>query len=550
VLIKELLVKQEECWLLPPELHSCWNARGLYNPLQFVLRLRPDIHRQLGSIKPGIRTAGELDFESIQAYSTYFHETIHWWQHVGSTSGLMLSLIYPAQSHITHRDLVGVLKDIGPVKSIAKYNSVYNTPLSHNKATEDRINKILNNWHDIEFFRWLVMDPKSAATVVASPYFECVGHSYSIAWANIIWLLASTFDCDLNILPDIRAWEKEFDILRRNKVEGFYYGSQVRLPPMGAREIFEGQARFSQMQYLYFSSREGMSWNDFKDAGMLDGVYKAAFEDYLKIIGEDWPRTPGDSLVGLFLLICDIAMNPTDGFPFDIYHFESFIISVDPGMRFLMLCQFIRRDYPKLLNAVQGYTREEYIEISEILCKAICCKTPLAAAEKICEWASTHLAFQKLMKEDSAFEFMSENLPVRVFFARFLRFQQDKLITPEYFCWPGFWSVGDRKVGIGLDQAQQLFESHSALFVDKEDGDVYPRTFSDKNEESVQKTFNEFYSWNAIYDLTRQWIIQEGEFEFDFSWLTSKYPKADRDEWASKHFENAYGVNPTSFKII
>lgn len=142
-----LLIEQAESWILPPELHSCLNARGLYNPIQFVLRLRPDIHKELGSIEPGIRTTSELQMKSIQAFSTYFHETIHWWQHVGSTLGLMLSLIYPAQAHINNRDLIKLLKDIGPVKSILKYNSIPNMYLSHNIETDRTINRILNNWH-------------------------------------------------------------------------------------------------------------------------------------------------------------------------------------------------------------------------------------------------------------------------------------------------------------------------------------------------------------------------------------------------------------------
>ncbi len=548
--IKDLLVKQEESWLLPPELYSCFNARGLYNPMQFVLRLRPDIHKQLDSIEPGVKSAGELGFESVQAFSTYFHETIHWWQHVGSTLGLMLSLIYPTQTHITSRNLIEFLKDIGPIKSIRKYNNLYDAPFSHNKDTGDRINRILNNWHDIEFFRWLVMDPQKASNIVTSPYFDSVGHSYNIAWASILWLLAATIDRNFDVLPDIRAWEKEFDTLRQKKVGNFYYRSQVRLPPLGARGIFEGQARFSQVQYLYFASEGRMSWDDFESIGMLDGIYKEAFEIYLRILGVSWPKTPGDSLVGLFLLICDIAINPADGFPFGIYHFESFIISVDPGIRFMMLCQLIHRNHPKLMDSIKGYTREEYLEISEILCKLIACKTPLNAAERLCYWSSTHPEFQKLLEEDNTFDFSPENLPVRVFFARYLRFQHDKLKVPEYFCWPGFWSVGNRNYGIRLDEAEQLFKTHSALFVDREDGDVYPRIFSDRDEESVQRTFNSFYSWNAIYDLTRQWIIQDGDFEFNFLWLTSKYSKSETAEWVSNHFENVYGVNPASFKII
>ncbi len=545
-----LLVEQEEGWALPPELHSCWNARGLYNPMQFVLRLRPDIHKELDSIEPGIRSTGDLNFKSVQAFSTYFHETIHWWQHVGSTLGLMLSLIYPAQAHINYRNLNKILQDIGPVKSILKYNSINHTILGNKKETGKNINRILNNWHDIEFFRWFVIDPRNASSFVRSPYFECLGHTYNMAWGSILWLLSSTFDRDMEILPNIKAWENEFQVLRQEKVQGFYYGSDVILPPLGAREIFEGQARFSQLQYLYFSSGGQVSWGDLDGIGMLNGVYREAFDIFLKILEQQWPSTPGDPIVGLFLLVCDIAINPTDGFPFDIYHFPSFIFSVDPGMRFLMLCQLIHRTHPSLMDSIQGYTKEEYLEVSEILCKEIGCKTPFAATEKICEWSSTHPGFHELLKEDSSFEFSLENLPVRVFFARFLRFQDDKFKVPEYFCWPGVWSADYRKGGIGLEQAAELFETHRALFVDKADGDVYPRTFSDKDEKSVLNTFNSFYSWNTVYELTRQWIVKEGDFDFNFFWLTSKYSKSEITEWVSNYFKNTYGVSPLSFKII
>jgi hypothetical protein len=34
----------------------------------------------------------------MEAMSTYLHETIHWWQHVGNTAGLFLSLTYPVQA--------------------------------------------------------------------------------------------------------------------------------------------------------------------------------------------------------------------------------------------------------------------------------------------------------------------------------------------------------------------------------------------------------------------------------------------------------------------
>jgi len=544
---EELLSEQNESWVLPPELYSCWNARGLYNPLQFVLRLRPDIHKELDSIAPGIKSSSDLTFPLVQAFSTYFHETIHWWQHVGSTYGLLSSLIYPAQAHINKNYLIEILEDIGPYKPILGLDS--NLTLIKSDRTRQNINKVLNNWHDIEFFRRLTIDPKKAPSVLNSPYFECQGHSYNMSWSSVLWLIASTFDSEFSVIPDIRLWESEFDKLKKKKVEGYYYGSRVVLSPIGAREIFEGQARISQIQYLFLASGGHLNWKEFSELGMLEGVYKEAFDHFLKIIGAPWPSNPNDPLVGLFLLVCDISINPTDGFPFNIYHFDSFVISVDPGMRFLELSMIIRDKIPNLKSSVQKYSKDEYLEVSEVLCKNLVCHTPHSAAVEFNRWSEIHSPFIKLLEEDESFKFSPENLPVRVFFARFLLFQKDKIKTPEFFCWPGVWTTGVHAGDIELAQSEILFEKHRAIFVDREDGDVYPRTFEEKDEKSVLETFNSFYSWCSIYELTRQWIVNNGEFDFNFLWLTSKYSQEQVTDWASDNFEKTFGVDPRSFKI-
>lgn len=54
------------------------NALGLYDSMQFVLRLRTNIHHKLNLLSTGI-IKNEMDFDNLQAYSTYLHETIHWW---------------------------------------------------------------------------------------------------------------------------------------------------------------------------------------------------------------------------------------------------------------------------------------------------------------------------------------------------------------------------------------------------------------------------------------------------------------------------------------
>src|SRR4051794_37938879 len=74
------------------------NAHGLYNTQQFVLRLSPAVHSKLASMPPGIMTNGEVGLDGAQAMSTYLHETVHWWQHIGSTYGFIFSLNYPVQA--------------------------------------------------------------------------------------------------------------------------------------------------------------------------------------------------------------------------------------------------------------------------------------------------------------------------------------------------------------------------------------------------------------------------------------------------------------------
>jgi hypothetical protein len=58
---------------------ACLNVRGLYDNMRFVLRLSPKIHRLIDAVPAGLYASDELDGETIQAFSTYLHETVHWW---------------------------------------------------------------------------------------------------------------------------------------------------------------------------------------------------------------------------------------------------------------------------------------------------------------------------------------------------------------------------------------------------------------------------------------------------------------------------------------
>ncbi len=525
---------------------SCLNARGLYDSMQFVLRLRPDLHHLLDRVESGIAKSGDYDFETIQAFSTYFHETVHWWQHSGSISGLILSLTYPSQAHINHAELKRYIELTGPVKSIAAYNRLNAKEVNPGDEEFKTINVILNNFHDIEFFKYRVIVPGTARQFSLDPLFESVGHSFFIAYSSFINLLSSCFDRELEFLPKADEWHKGFRDLSDNKVDGYFYGSNIELPSVGLKDIYEGQARFSQLQYLYFAYGGNLTWDDFDEMGMLSGVYYRAFSSFLELTESERPESIDSPLVALFLLVLDLAMNPSDGFPFEIMHYESFIESVDPGIRFMFLCRMVALRHPELKGYITEYSSSEYFEASKLLSDAIVCPSPLESASLISEWSENKPSLIKLMEEESTFDFSDENQPIRLIFSRFIRYQKDKLKNPAFFCWPGVYAAGTKCSEAGL----RLFNEHEALFKDKPDGDIYPRVFPDKNKELVQVAFDKFYSWVATYDLCRQWIINDGDFSYDYWWLTSKYSMDELEAWASSHFEFVFGVKPQNFKVV
>jgi hypothetical protein len=518
------------------------NPRGVYNPMRFVLRLRKDVHKELESLTPGVSDSFLYSPSQIQAYSTYLHETIHWWQHVGSNYGFIASLKFPAQNHITHSDLKIVLDSLGAFKSIKKFDQ----PCKQNIL----INKILNNWHDIEYAAEIAFDHKRLDLITKDPYFECWGHSYSLMWSSAIWCLAATVDREFNFLPNIKDWEDGFNTLRDSKVQSFYYGSSNTIPPLGIRSILEGQARFCQLQYLYRAFDGKVDMNVFSHAGMLNGIYVEAFDLFLRILDEQRPNSLTDPLIGLFLLICDIAINPTDGFPFTVTHHESFIITNDPGYRFCILCQFIRESFPELKQIIINYSRDEYIEISAKLTHAMNCLSPFESSVWVYDWIQKQPMVKVLLQEEDAYNFAPENQPVRLFFSKFLRFQEDKVKYPQAFCWPGMNFINLPGNSVDLHEMSIFFEKHKALFIDDVHGDIYHSSHIKHTPERLDQTLNEFFSWNSVYDLTRQWISKEGSFNLNFDWLTSKYSKSEMEDWVSANFESVYDVHPKMFQIL
>jgi len=525
---------------------SSLNAHGMYETMRFVLRLSPRNHELIDSF--GQQSVGDISSEALQAYSTYIHETVHWWQHVGSTSGLLLSLSYLSQTHSTMGALREVIAEFGLKKPLKRWtDEVLHREGDSAQAKLAKANLAVNNALDVEYYKYYAHSPKqNIVWLIKQPHFESIGHGYQVAYGLLVGMLSTVIDPDFLVLPSAKHWDEQFARLNREQCEGFYWRSPVRVPPVGLHAIYEGQARFVQLQFLNTTRAKTPSCQDWREMGYLSGIYVEAFEQFLTLSKSDWPKDIIDPIIGLFLLVCDLAINPTRGFPLGIVSFEDFITDVDVGIRFTRL-SFAVANLPHLRTAIRSYSREEYVTVSEQLTAEVGYDHPIAALEAVSLWIDQSPELDRLMSEHKTFEFGLTNLPIRVFLSHFVSFARDKLLRPEFFCWLGVWMVGKR----ASDQTAELWLRHLSLFSDRGDkSGVYPRKWPNRDERAVKVMFERFYGTMSIYDLTRQWILKDGPFVCDYAWLSENYSQEHADTWANDSFRQIYGVNLKDFEIL
>lgn len=519
-------------------------AHGTYTTERFVLRLSPRVHELVDALTRG-ETAGHDEAELIQAYSTYLHETIHWWQHVGSSAGLILSLAYPAQIYGSTRFLQTVARSVGgvkPIKNWAHRAMLNGKPLDETLASA---NIAVNNAYDINFYKRLLAAPKSVLQLEKDTYFECVGHSFFKAYGDTVSAIKGSCDFAVSQLPEPGRWEQSMRRLQTEKRKGYYYGSRPTFANVGVTEIFEGQARFSQIQFLAASGGPELLADYPKDR-YFTPLYAGAFEEYLRLTAQTWPDRCDGPEVALFLLICDLAINPTRGFPLEIENFEKFIFDVDPGTRFTRLCA-AAKEMPELAYAVVNYTAEEYNIVAERLTARCGYDEPRAGLDAVVGLLGDDGAVDALMEEHRTFKFSQPNMPVRVMVSHFISFCCDKRARPEFFCWPGIW-MGHAKIS---PEIQSLFLSHLSLFQDRGDTEqIFPRAVPGRDPANLKAFVTEFYSSMLAFDLAMQWMLASGPFRYDFKWLTGKDENPEVVDYSKRQFKRFFGVDPDACVLI
>lgn len=417
---------------------------------------------------------------------------------------------------------------------------------THEDPALQAANIAVNNTLDISYYKQIAFNPQRAKELARStPYFESVGHSYLKAYGDVLGAINGSCDFPNDEFPDPTRWEPEWDRLRRERCDGFVHGSMPPLAKVGLFAIFEGQARFSQIQFLASSGGPALLLA-YREDGYFASPYGDAFEEFLQLTGREWPERFDSPLVGLFLLICDLAINPTRGFPLDIEYFEDFIRDVDPGARFTILC-LAAAEQPELAFAIQKFNAIEYEYVAMRLAERCGYDDPREALDTVIALLGDEGPVDALMEEHRTFEYGLTNMPIRVMVSHYLAFCRDKRKRPEFFCWPGIWMAASKATA----EHQSMFLTHLSLFQDRGDtSKIFPRAMPGKTPDNLTRLVNGFYSSMLLFDMALQWVVTPGPFRYDFSWLTGESENHELVTGAKRQFVQFYGLDPDSFDLI
>lgn len=527
---------------------ACLNARGVYESQRFALRLSPVIHEQVNRVVAKSEQ-GDKSFtnEELQAYSTYLHETVHWWQHKGSTSGFIRSILYPIQTHSNLSDLQQIAAILGPqkpIQTLALMGELGLLPQGLEKIGPVT-NTVTNNFMDTEFYLALTLKPKLDLEIYDNPYFEAAGHSFLITYSLVIGAIRELIDSEGSLFPDPKALVDNLAKLAQQKVRGYYYTSEIIRAPVGLLDLYEGQARFIQLQFLALSLK-GLTISEARCNGMLDGIYGSAFAEFLKLSESSEPIDIIDPLIALFLFICDMSINPTAGFPAPIEDYENFFLDADPGIRFAVLCKAIAKQAPELRAFVKNYSKEEYQELTQSLSNLTGVGDHLFELNRLDRHTRKNSEATKLIKEHDSFRFSRNNIVLQVLTGEFLAFVRDRLEFPEFFCWTGYWLTK----GSG-ERQRDLWLKNLSLFSDKvDDGALFPRNHPSRSKDDVLEVFNQFYGAIILYDMSKQWVLNSGPFRLNYSWLTSSADDSRFIDRVKDLFRKHYGIDIDQFMLL
>lgn len=530
---------------------------GSYDPfyyyINFSKKIEPLIpHIDLFSKKGGcfVDTNDDIYISSDKVptyFATYLHETIHWWQTIGSSSGFVNAFVQKLQSYSTLRLLKNIPVEIVLTKPLV--NQIY---LDENFPYETSrwLNGIVNTWMDLEFASLLLFDPHEAINLRnREDFFESIVHSYFILLTEFHNLIEDILDEGSDIFVNQDLWSTNFNRLKEIDAPNFSFNSDLVTPPekIGLIDVYEGQARFNEMQYLYKISNKKLDLRYFEKNGYLTGIYSSAFEIFLKYSKFDKPSSLSSLAVFIFLAVCDISINGGVGYPFDIVDFGKFDEDFNPSMRFLKASQ-TARIFHKINADANQIDRLFYNKIILTICKLNGWFSPLDNSKRILNISRRFL--QKNFIDDlNSSEPSWENISNNFIFSHHLNFLKDKNEFPELFTWPG-WILSSENEKINTYEIIWIRNRVPFVKLESKKAIIYrsPSLYSNESKYSAQY-LSQYFNEHMLFDLLNQLVVKPGPFDFNYRWFDENWNIEDYKKSLSKVFHENTGRHIDSFKF-
>jgi hypothetical protein len=514
---------------------------GLVDPLTFVLRLNEDIYSLIKSKKPFFRN---WSTEQQIAAGVAIHETIHWWQLIGTTTGLFHASCINIQSNILTSLLKTWIHDYEPKKSAFL---AFRDALARKAEPElHLLYNIVGRWMDLEFWSALMAQRSAAYRIADKPFFESSGKTLLRAAFYSLHQLLSLGGNDMHRSHWFNNWLDHVEQLSHEQHVNFSSIGilQDRKLTIGGNEIFEGQARLTEMQYLHSLTRGRLDFSALEKLNYLRGKYGKALQEFIRISGLPWPTNSLCPSVGLYLLACDLALNPPIPYPVEMANITDIVEHCHPGIRFLSICEKISQNPSKWFQSFR-YTYEVHCEFTAAL-------EPSPYSFSISEIAGQCVDFWMRLPDlndiingqiDKALELPST--PLKLLLRKHVLLMREKQKSPHLFCWYGalFIEVIFRKFGfvrygpplISIGQTGQIFGSPSL------------------NEGKANNPENILYNLlisQGMNDLVRQWISKPGLFLYNYDWIDPREPEAFWRDALGNYLTKMYGIKPDDIYVL
>lgn len=306
------------------------------------------------------------------------------------------------------------------------------------------------------------------------------------------------------------------------------------------KELQEGQARLSELQYLDLSYQP-ISWAELKNSEKLSGIYGAAMNYYFKHSNLSEPTSVHDPKINLFLLLCDIALNPDEGYPNPISNDGNFVYRTHPGIRFIKLCKILSENQ-EVLKILENLSLKSYEAVCEIFCRKAGWATPMEVFEQILTLFARIGGLDELNSKEDSGDFGEMDVPLWFLLSQHRSFLETKSQIPHFFCWSGsFLCFKENNTEAAC--AQELLSWHLPPFMGTLDKGINTANLPQMTEDLRTKFINNYFATQVQYDLVRQWISKHGDFVFRYQWK----PEINDGEMESclNNFKLNFGFYPS-----